>query len=128
MRILILDDLDNKCTWIKEILEQQNIEHEQILYLKEAYQKILKETYNGIILDMQFPIQRGSKKAGRAGEIFLKILKSRNIQIPVLGNSTINFPSPEEYPFLKGKLEGYETIDERKKLIEFLENIKEQSI
>lgn len=129
MRILIVDDSKTKCVWIKEILKQRNIEYEEIFYLSGAYQKILsKKIYDGIILDMQFPILMDSIVDGRAGILLLKKLKNKNIYIPVLGNSTINFPSSEEYPFLKGKIEGYETLDGRNTLLEFLKSIEEQPI
>lgn len=129
MRILIVDDhLGNKITWILEILKEKKIEYEQISYLNGAYQKILSsKEYDGIILDMQFPILIDSEVKGNAGLILLKKLKNRNIKIPVLGNSTIRFPSSNEYPFLKGQLDGYETIDGRNTLLKFLESIEEQS-
>lgn len=128
MRILILDDSKTKCSWIKEILKQRNIEYEEITYLSGAYLKILKSPsyYQGIILDMQFPILQDSQVKRNAGEIFLKKLKNCNIQIPVLGNSIIRFPEQKEYPFLKGKLDGYETLDGRNTLLKFLESIVEQ--
>lgn len=130
MRILILDDSKTKCNWIKEIFKQRNIEYEQITYLNGAYLKILKSTsyYQGIILDMQFPILEDSTVKGNAGEILLKKLKNRNIQIPVLGNSMMSFPNQKEYPFLKGKIDGYETLDGRNILLKFLESIAEQPI
>lgn len=130
MRILILDDSKNKCNWIKEILKQRNIEYEEITYLNGAYLKILKSPsyYQGIILDMQFPILEDSPVKGNAGEVFLKKLNNRNIQIPTLGNSTMSFPNQKEYPFLKGKLDGYETLDGKNKLLKFLESIAEQPI
>lgn len=128
MRILILDDSKTKCNWIKEILKQRNFEYEEIAYLNCAYKKILESPsyYQGIILDMQFPIMEDSPLKSNAGEIFLKKLKHRNIQIPILGHSTMSFPDQKEYPFLKGKIEGYETLDGRNAVLKFLESIAEQ--
>lgn len=128
MRILIIDDLKNKIMWIEELLKEKNIEYEVVSYFNEAYCKILNSSYDGIILDMQFPIYSDSPANDTAGRRVLKRMKHRNLQIPVLGNTTMrNFPTSEEYPFIKGKLSGYRTWDDVNMLIEFLKSIDEQS-
>lgn len=128
MRIMILDDSIAKCNWIKEVLKRQQVEYEQFLNLYGAIKEVLKDKayYNGIILDMQFPIAEGLEAEDYAGKDFLRELKRKKVNIPVLGNSTVGFRCGEEYEFYKGKLSGYYTPDDAKKLIEFLENIKEQ--
>ncbi len=128
MRILILDDSEAKCYWIKNILEDRSIEYEQVSYLNGAYQRVFKIGYDGIILDMQFPILMDSMPCGNAGVLFLDKLKRRNIQIPVLGHSIIRFPDSKEYPFLKGKIEGFRTLNGENLLLKFLEDIKEQTL
>lgn len=129
MRVLIIDDLQEKVKWIKDILEEKKIEYDQVTYLNSAYKKILNTTYDGIILDMNFPRYKDSTVVNNAGEILLKILKHRKIEIPVLGNSTVlNFPTSNEYPFIKGHIAGYKVLD-KERLINFLESIeKEQPI
>lgn len=128
MRILIVDDENGKkVEWIKEILKEKNIEYEQSLNFNEAYKKILSGNIDGIILDMNFSLSEYSESKGREGIMLLKKIKHRNMQIPIIGNSTIRFPTSNEYPFLKGQLDGYETIDGRNTLIKFLESIEEQS-
>lgn len=128
MRILIVDDENGKkVEWIKEILKEKNIEYEQSLNFNEAYEKILSGNIDGIILDMNFSLSEYSESKGREGIMLLKKIKHRNMQIPIIGNSTIRFPTSNEYPFLKGQLDGYETIDGRNTLIKFLESIEEQS-
>ena len=109
MRILIVDDSKNKNEWIREILEKENIQYDEIAYMNGAYSKILNspDLYNGIILDMQFPLMEDTQVDGRMGEKLLKRLKNRKINIPVLGNSTIEFPDSTEYPFLKGNTQGF---------------------
>ena len=127
MRILIVDDSIAKCNWIKEVLKREQVEYEQFFNLYGAIKEVLKDkAYNGIILDMQFPIAEGLEEEDYAGKEFLRELKRKKVNIPVLGNSTVSF-SGVEYEFYRGKLSGYYTPDDAKKLIEFLENIKEQS-
>lgn len=122
MRILIVDDSKNKNKWIREFLEAQNIQYDEVLYMNEAYLKITENPtlYNGIILDMQFALMKGNPIDGRMGEKLLKRLKHRNINIPVLGNSSIEFPYSTEYPFLKGNTYGVFNL---KELNTFLENL-----
>lgn len=122
MRILIVDDSKNKNEWIRDFLEAKNIQYDEILYMNEAYLKIQENPtfYNGIILDMQFASMKDSPIDGRMGEKLLKRLKHRNINIPVLGNSIIEFPDSTEYPFLKGNTHGYFNL---KELNTFLENL-----
>ena len=109
MRILIVDDSKNKNEWIRDILEAENIRYDEVSYMNGAYSKILNspDLYNGIILDMQFPLMADSPIDGRMGEKLLKRLKHRNINIPVLGNSTMQFPDSTQYPFLRGNTYGF---------------------
>ena len=122
MMILIVDDSKIKNEWIRDVLEDKNIKYDEITYLNEAYVKILDNpnVYDGIILDMQFPLYKDGVIETRAGEKLLKRLKHRKINIPVLGNSTIDFPSSTEYPFLKGNTCG---ICDPKVLNDFLESL-----
>lgn len=122
MRILIVDDSKNKNEWIRDFLEAKNIQYDEISYMNEAYLKIKENPtfYNGIILDMQFARMKDDSIDGKMGEKLLKRLKHRNINIPVLGNSTIEFPDSTEYPFLKGNTYGFLNL---KVLNNFLENL-----
>lgn len=122
MRILIVDDSKNKNEWIREILEKEDIQYDEITYMNGAYSKILNspDLYNGIILDMQFPLMTDTPVDGKMGEKFLKRLKNRKMNIPVLGNSSMEFPDSTEYQFLKGNTYGYYNP---KVLKEFLENL-----
>ena len=122
MRILIIDDSKNKNNWIRAMLEKENIEYDELTYFNEAYSHILNNTelYDGIILDMQFPILKDSPIQSKSGEYFLKKLKNRKINIPVLGNSMIKFSNTEQYPFFKGNTNGYQNP---KMLEYFLESI-----
>ena len=109
MRILIIDDAKNKNRWIHVILKEKEIEYDEVTTMNAAYSKIVNnpELYQGIILDMQFPQMEGYEPDGKMGEKLLKRLKNRKINIPILGNSTIEFPSATEYPILKGNTHGY---------------------
>ncbi len=128
MRILIVDDSIAKCNWIKEVLKREQVEYEQLFNLYGAIKEVLKDkAYNGIILDMQFPIAEGLEEEDYAGKEFLRELKRKKVNIPVLGNTTVSFKGAEKYEFYKGKLSGYYTPDDLKELMRFLENIKEQS-
>lgn len=125
MRILIIDDSTIKIKWIQEMLEEKNIHYDQIKYLSVAYKQILDspEMYDGIILDMQFPMYTDSSQVkDRAGEWLLKRLDHKNINIPVLGNSTMEFRDAEKYPFLKGNTHGFYNP---RALIDFLESLKD---
>lgn len=126
MRILIVDDSERKITWIKDFFKESNIQYEHSLYLTDAYEKIFikNKEYNGIILDMQFPIYKNSEAKGRSGEIFLKELTNKNLQIPVLGNSIIDF-SNTEYSYFYGQINGF--INRYQVLDNFLKQIERQS-
>lgn len=127
MRILILDDQLYKCEWIKCILNENEIENEQITYLEGALEKIKNKYYDGIILDMQFPILKNNPISKDAGLTLLKIMRNKNVQIPVLGNSTVSFSNIQTYPFFKGKLSGFRTYDNERQLLEFIRSIEKQS-
>lgn len=122
MRLLIVEDSKIKIEWIRDILKEKNIEYDEITYLNGACLKILDEpkVYDGIILDMQFPIYKNGEIDERAGEKLLKRLKHRKINIPVLGNSSIDFQSLTEYPCLRGNTYG---VFEPKVLNNFLESL-----
>lgn len=122
MRILIVDDSKTKNEWIRDYLDTQNIQYDEVLYMNEAYLKIHENPtlYDGIILDMQFARMKGVSIDGRMGEKLIKRLKHGNINIPVLGNSIIEFPDSTEYPFLKGNTYG---IPNLKVLNTFLEKL-----
>ena len=124
MRILIVDDSKNKNKWIREILKRENIQYDEITYMNEAYNRIVDNPnlYNGIILDMQFSLMSDTAIEGRMGEKLLRKLKHREINIPVLGNSTMEFPPVSEYPFLKGNTYGYYNPQI---LNDFLKNMKD---
>lgn len=109
MRILIVDDSKNKNEWIKGILEEKNIQYDEITYMNGAYMQILNNPnlYDGIILDMQFPLMADTQIDGRMGEKLLERLKNRKINIPVLGNSTIEFLNLSKYSFLEGNTHGF---------------------
>lgn len=109
MRILIVDDNRNKNAWIRTILEKKQVEYEEITNMNVAFRKIVNNPkfYTGIILDMKFPEISGGTPNPEMGEKFLKRLKIRKLNIPVLGNSTMEFPTSEEYPNLKGNTHGY---------------------
>lgn len=108
MRILIVDDSKTKNEWIRDGLDGKGIQYDEIKYRHEALTKIHEnpDLYAGIILDMQFPLYQGCPINQIMGEKFLKRLKSRGYNIPVLGNSTLEFPSSDEYPFLRGNTNG----------------------
>lgn len=122
MRILIVDDSKEKNEWIRDILESKKIQYDEVTYMNEAYLKILKDStlYDGIILDMQFPRMEDTPKELKMGEELLKRLKHRDINIPVLGNSTSEFPDSSKYPFLKGNTEGYFNLKVLKNFLESL--------
>ena len=126
MRILIVDDSGRKVMWIKEFLEERNIQYEHSLYLTDAFEKIFikNEEYNGIILDMQFPIYKNSQAKGRSGEILLRELTNKNLQIPVLGNSLIDF-SDTEYAYFHSQINGF--INRYQVSDNFLKQIERQS-
>lgn len=126
MRILIIDDSENKILWIKEFLQERKIKHEQSIYLNDAYEKIFRksEEYNGIILDMQFPIEKDSLIKVKSGELLLKELKDKNLQIPVLGNSMIDFKDIG-YKSFYGQISGF--INKYQVLDNFLKQIERQS-
>lgn len=122
MRLLIVEDSKIKIEWIRDILKEKNIKYDEITYLNGAYVKILDspDVYDGIILDMQFPLYQDGEIEGSAGEKLLKRLKNKKINIPVLGNSSIEFPSLTEYPCLRGNTYG---VFEPKVLNDFLESL-----
>ena len=126
MRILIVDDSALvKCEWIINQLETKNLEYGIALNMEEAWKLLEEEKNNGIILDLQFPISKEIFLEGkRTGEIFLQELNRKNIQIPVLGNSTVSF-SNVEYPLFYGQMNMFHTLNNVKKLNEFLKSIKE---
>lgn len=128
MRILIIDDEAlTKCAWIIQFLELTNVNYEIALNMEDGLEKIEKRNFDGIILDMKFPISRKHNlEEKRTGEILLEKMKQQNIKIPVLGNSTITFLNVK-YPLFCGQMKMFNSYENLKKLSEFLENIKEQS-
>ena len=124
MRILIVDDSTMKNEWIRRILNKENVQYDEITYFNGASRMIFDnpESYNGIILDMQFPILLDGGVETRTGETLLKKLKHKGVNIPVLGNSTMEFRDAEKYPFFKGNTYGFHNSEV---LNQFLEIIKD---
>lgn len=125
LRILIVDDNKNKNRWIRDILDKEKIQCIEDRDFMNAVSRIKYDSYlyDGIILDMKF-LKRitDSKAEGRMGEKFLEFLKENNFDIPVLGNSTVEFRNAAEYPFFKGNTYGY---CNPKILNQFLESLKD---
>lgn len=106
MTIMIIDDGIGKCRKIEAECGKRGIET-KVFHDLESAQNCLKNNHShidGIITDMRYPLQKGGK-AERAGNQLLDWLLKQKIEIPVLGNSHLEFNS--EYPYFKEKMNGY---------------------
>ncbi|UCN00247.1 response regulator [Sulfurimonas sp. SWIR-19] len=84
-KILVIDDSKFICKQIKTVLEPRNYDVHIAMKAKTAFEKLKKEEYNLIILDMELPDIHGLE--------FLKLLRkdSRFLSIPIIvlsGTST----------------------------------------
>lgn len=104
MRILIVDDNpENKCKWVKEVLSEQDIMYDTCTYIcntvKTVYEN--KDKYQALILDMELPIcKHNSTLISRGGIEILKILNKKGIVIPTIINSTM-YLKDEEFDGLR---------------------------
>ena len=74
MKILIVEDNEMNMKLFSDILTYQKYEIDKAINGKEAYDKIKKNSYNLVILDIQLPIMDGFS--------VLEKLKEENITLP----------------------------------------------
>lgn len=125
LRILIVDDNKNKNRWIRDILDKRVIQYKEIGNFMQASSEIKNNSnlYDGIILDMRFPNRMTDFDIeDRAGDKFLDFLNLEKINIPVLGNTMVEFRKATEYELFKGSTYGFWNP---KILNEFLESLKD---
>lgn len=89
MRILIVDDEANKCAKMLNFIQQRGIQYDIAETLNEAKELFANTQYNAVILDRNFPIEKGGEKIGAAGEMLLAIMEEQGIKIPVLIHSSM---------------------------------------
>ena len=104
MKIVVIDDGIGKCRKIESECGKRGIETVILHDLKSAIEYLTDNPVDGIITDMQYPLQKGGD-VKRAGDLLLKLLFKQNKEIPVLGNSHLDFNS--EYPYFTKKMNGY---------------------
>ena len=134
--IAIIDDHPEiKCRNIIGTLIEKEIEFEFFKSINSFLKAVhsYHERYCGIILDMQLPQYDDEpfslKEDG--GESILKRLSSRNIDIPVLLNTSTYVPEEkfllQHYKNVYGVINGgYETAEEFEKFRAFVKLVKEQ--
>jgi len=76
MKILIIEDNPNLRENLLFLLKKNNFLAEWVLHGKEALEKIRKNSYDAVVLDINLPIMNGKE--------FLKILRSSWNNIPVI--------------------------------------------
>jgi len=76
MKILIIEDNPNLRENLIFLLKKNNFVAEWVLHWKEALEKIRKNNYDAVVLDINLPVMNGKE--------FLKILRSSWNNIPVI--------------------------------------------
>ena len=76
MKILIIEDNPNLRENLIFLLKKNNFVAEWVLHWKEALEKIRKNSYDAVVLDINLPVMNGKE--------FLKILRSSWNNIPVI--------------------------------------------
>ena len=106
MTIVIIDDSPYRCRRVEESLETMGIKCITFYSLKPAVDFIKWNQVDGIITDMNYPINENSNSEVKgAGNLLLKWLILQKKNIPVLGNSFCQFNT--DYPYYRGKMPGY---------------------
>lgn len=105
MKIAVIEDGIGKYRKIESECEKRGIDTE-ILHDLESAIVYLRDSHDvdGIITDMQYPLRKGGD-VKMAGNRLLEWLLQEKMEIPVLGNSHLDFDS--EYPYFTKKMNGY---------------------
>jgi len=85
-KVLIVEDEESVARVLKDKLKNNGVEAEYVLNAKDGLEKILKENFDLIILDLILPEMDGFQ--------FMEELRKRNILVPVVVTS--NLSSEEE--------------------------------
>lgn len=103
MRVLNLEDSAAKHSSIKKELREIGVtDMEWARNLEEGVSKIEQAIekdvpFELVVTDMNFPLKRGEKSYGKAGEEVIKELKKREIGIPVILCSSVRYRVPGMY-------------------------------
>lgn len=112
MKILIIEDSPKKVEVLRRVIEEVQIE---VVSTLNGAEEIISKKWNdfeGIILDMEFPyLSVDEEPQHDSGNKFLKFLKDRNFNIPVIGYSCSNRKWYGEYEWFYGQIciIGYES-------------------
>ena len=120
MRILIVEDNRTKSLPIEEATKAIGMEAVNCFNLSSAIDFLKNNTVDGIVTDKSYPINEGEKENSTAGIQLLEWLNDHKKKIPVLGNSMSQFST--EYPFYKGKMNGFFSEDI---FLDFISKIEE---
>lgn len=89
MKVLIVDDDAFKAREIRETLENLKIQDIDWRESKKSGLEALEqEKYDFLVLDMYFPLEDGGDEVPCCGLLFLKEMKEKQIELPVIVCST----------------------------------------
>lgn len=83
MRILIIDDSEYKIAELKKYISS-DIEIDEAHSYNLGMRKILTNEYDGLFLDMNFPVFENEEVEERKGLFVLKEMKRKKIKIPTV--------------------------------------------
>lgn len=88
MKILIVDDRDYKIRDLISVLKKNNIEYDVADCGRQAMLRLIRNKYDGVVLDMQFPNYTDGRIDIDGGYKILSEMDNRDIKIPVCMHSS----------------------------------------